>query len=246
VAPFAAAGERQNVVVIAKDHPVSESARNLARALYREAALRPAVDEATVRAVLGEPVGETPTPATAELARVVRAAVAADDPAVAARLFRSLGEDVGVLALVLVEGAEGASVARVFLVSEGRFMPMTLAPRAPAPAGTPVGRTADPEWAFAVPLVRALVAPPASPEASAPARTPSPRSAAVRPPSEGALPPAPLRGEQPGKPSRPLLASPWFWGGLAAVVSVGVTVLVLSQTALKTPDTLLLDGRIAP
>jgi hypothetical protein len=33
---------------------------------------------------------------------------------------------------------------------------------------------------------------------------------------------------------------------LAAVVTAGVTVLVLSQTALKSPDTLVLEGRVAP
>jgi hypothetical protein len=57
---------------------------------------------------------------------------------------------------------------------------------------------------------------------------------------------APTPRREPSKPAPHLLSSAWFWGSLAAVVSVGVTVLVLSQTTSDAPTTLRLDGRIAP
>ena len=43
-----------------------------------------------------------------------------------------------------------------------------------------------------------------------------------------------------------LLTSPWFWGGLGAVVAVGVTVFALSQTSLNEPDVIRLEGRVSP
>ncbi|MEM1035010.1 MAG: hypothetical protein AAGN82_32015, partial [Myxococcota bacterium] len=43
-----------------------------------------------------------------------------------------------------------------------------------------------------------------------------------------------------------LFSSPWFWGGLGVVVATGVTVFILSRTALNEPDEVMIQGRIAP
>ncbi|MSP23702.1 MAG: hypothetical protein EXR75_00765 [Myxococcales bacterium] len=89
--------------------------------------------------------------------------------------------------------------------------------------------------------------PPSRDTASPPSRdtaSPPSRIEAASPPSriEAASPPS--RNEDAAT-SR-LLRSPWFWGGIAAVLAVGVTVLVLSQTADGSPDRVTLQGRIAP
>jgi hypothetical protein len=51
---------------------------------------------------------------------------------------------------------------------------------------------------------------------------------------------------QDGEEDGDLLTSPWFWSGLGIVVTVGVTVLVLSQTAFKNSDVVNLQGRVNP
>ena len=53
---------------------------------------------------------------------------------------------------------------------------------------------------------------------------------------------APKKAAEEGEDDGNLLTSPWFWGGLGLVVTVGVTVLILSQTALNEPDVVTIDG----
>jgi hypothetical protein len=84
------------------------------------------------------------------------------------------------------------------------------------------------DWSDAVGILRGLVSSPPPGPRSKPAGT----SAAAVPEDD--------------EDDWDLLTSPWFWGGLGVVLTVGVTVLVLSQTALNEPDVVMLDGRISP
>jgi len=222
----AAHADGQGAVVLAKVAAAERAAEGLARAAYQEPLLRPSLDESTVRAVLGGPLPADAPPRAAELRRVARAAMDATDPAIGARLMRGLGAELGVALVLVVDGEDVAPVARAFVVAEGRYSPVTFSPtqRSDAPqAGLP-----GHDWTDAVALLRGLVRPRVVP---VPATAPAPTE-----------PLRPLRrsfGEH-------LLQSPWFWGGLAAVATVGVTVIILSQTTLNEPDTVVLGGRIAP
>jgi hypothetical protein len=245
----AGADARAGALVLAKTAAVLAPAKSLARATYREPALRPKVDEATARVILGDPLPENPPEKLAELARVRAAALEATDAAVSTRLLASLGRDLGIELMVVVEPAvEGQPpTARVLTVSEGRYLPMLLSPKiVPPPAGhphpgspadAPKPATAELDWAEVVPVLRGLAQPAPPATTPAPAKTP------------GVLgkpgPKAPPTGDK-GKKKNNVLTSPWFWGGLGAVVAVGVTVLVLSQTALNEPNKIILDGRISP
>jgi hypothetical protein len=232
---FARAEERQGAVVLAKVATAERAAEGLARAAYQETLLRPALDESTVRAVLGGPLPADAPPRAAELRRVARAAMDASDPAIGARLMRGLGAELGVALVLVVEGEDAAPVARAFVVSEGRYSPVTFSPTLRSDASLPARAGAPPppstyDWTDAVALLRGLTRPRAS-LAAPPAAVPAPTE-----------PPRPLRrsfGEH-------LVQSSWFWGGLAAVAAVGVTVIILSQTTLNESDTVVLGGRIAP
>ena len=122
---------RRGAVVVAATTSAVVDAKVLARAIYREPQLRPALDEATARAVLGDEPASVGSAKNLELARVARAAVEGRDPAVSVRLLRSLGDELGAAALVIVAAPQplseqpvGAAApspsARVFLVGDGR------------------------------------------------------------------------------------------------------------------------------
>src|SRR5205085_4233700 len=126
--------------------------------------------------------------------------------------------------------------ARVLDVEDGHYLPMVLSPKlhGAAPDGS-----SQPEldWSESVPILKGLagehehehehVPPPVARPHAAPAPTSPP------PKDKGTL-------------GANLLKSPWCWGGLGAVVAVGITVLVLSQTVLNQPEKVTLDGHIAP
>lgn len=236
----ARADERQGAVVIARTVAVERAAEELARAAYQEPLLRPLLDELTVRAVLGGPLAAESPPRALELRRVARAAAEEADPAIAARLLRGLGGELGVALVLVVAGDEAAPSARAFVVAEGRFSPATFAPAPLAPTpplhdGAAAPPTLPPrDWSDAVSLLRGLVRPAAPPAVPV---------APLAPVSKAPTAPPPARR---GFVAEHLLRSPWFWGGLAAVAAVGATVIILSQTTLNEPDTVVLGGRIAP
>ncbi|MBM4359532.1 MAG: hypothetical protein FJ096_15620 [Deltaproteobacteria bacterium] len=228
----ATAAGRQGIVVVARGAAVVEAAASLARAAYQDRRLRPELDESTVAAVLGLPAPDA-SARVLELGRVARAAVDAADPAIGARLLRGLGSELGTSHVVVVDGTEASPTARVFVVEDGRFLPLLLAPRA-APASPTVAPAParDADWSDAVLLLGAAARPSLPAKATvAPAPLPAPR-------------PLPGPSREPGKPSHPLLSSGWFWGSLAAVVSVGLTVLIVSHTTGDSPGTVRLDGRL--
>jgi hypothetical protein len=237
----ARADERQGAVILARNAEALPAAKALARTAYRDRQVRPAIDESTARILIGEPQGEGASAKAVELAEVARTALAQSDGTIATRLLSSLGRDLEVELVVVVELWDTGPQARVLAVSEGRFLPLVLSPKVslpPPPPEAPPGPPAAPlfDWSGATRVLRGLAHPPA-PSHLGPSVAPA--EAHARP-----APPAPSPPDDKGKFGRNLLTSPWFWGGLAAVVTVGVTVLVLSQTALNEPDTVILDGRI--
>jgi hypothetical protein len=225
---------RRGAVVMAKNADVLPAAKALARAAYRDATLRPQLDEKTARIAAGEApaavYGEALVPdKQAELARVRQAALEAADPAIAARLLASLGRDLAVELVVVVEPGEHGPTARALSANEERFLPMLLSPKEGV------------DWSDAVVVLRGLATPAVEPPAPAP---PTPAVKRRRPPAP-TTPPA-KDAKEKGKGGSAVLTSPWFWGGLGVVVAAGVTVLVLSQTALNKPQTVELNGHIAP
>lgn len=226
----ASGASARGVAVIARNADVREGARELARAAYADSSLRPAFDDATARVVLGEPAAAGGRGRDEEFARVARAAVDASDAVVGERLLGALCSELEVVAVVLVEGSTATPSARVFVAEERRFVSGVLVPRL-APEASAAGR----DWGDAVTLLRGILQPRVDPvHAGAP--------------SSGATAPRPIAplGSGAGARPRPLLTSPWFWGGLAAVAAVGVTVLVLSQTIFESPDAVRVSGRIVP
>lgn len=199
------------------------AARALARRAYQDRQLRPAIDEVTASVLTGgvPPEGD---PRLSDLAATV--ATLADVPADARRrLAASLAGDLGVERVVLVDVTAEGPRARV--VEGGRYLSVVL--------------TADgDDWSDAVALLRGLSTP-----APAPGGRAKPRPAPVPTPAPlPSIPEAPPPDDAGG--DFDFLTSPWFWSGLGVVVSVGVTVLVLSQTALNEPDSVRLEGRIGP
>ena len=229
------ADERRGAAVIAKAGEALAAAKALARAAYREPALRPELNEKTVRIAAGETpsavYGEEPVPEQqAALARVRQAALDATDPAIGTHLLSAVGRDLGVALVVVVETGESGPAARVLEVEDGHYLPMVLSPKVREPAAE--GALPELDWSDAVAVLKGLA--PAHQHTHAAPKKPQPAAAPTQPPSK-----------EKGKSEINLLKSPWFWGGLAAVVAVGVTVLVLSQTVLNQPDKVTLDGHIA-
>ncbi len=202
--------------------------RALARAVYRDAALRPDIDEGTAQVLSGAepPEGRDEL---AQHASVVKALMAATDEEVQRRLAGSLARDLNVRLVVLVSKRGEEPTARVVRMPDEQLLAVKLT----ATKKKPVTEPPTWDWTDATAMLRELAigAPP-----------PGPR----KPQKDGggtALPsPKPDEGEE----ETSLLTSPWFWGGLGLVVTVGATVLILSQTALNEPDMVSIGGRVAP
>jgi len=247
-------------IVVATSEACRAPAKALARSAYADEALRPSIDEPTARALVGElpsasaTADPTTDPKLEEIREVVQGIGAAcspscDDSGVGRRLAASLGQELGVALVVVVscptrEAAIAAPAsARVLRVEDGRFAQVVLSPRA---------REGQPgDWSEASAVLRALlVALPATPP---PRRTTPARPAAARPPAKPAASPAATTRPGPVAADADeeddgfdFISSPWFWGGLGAVVAVGVTVIALSQTSLNDPGVVQLQGRVSP
>ncbi|WP_437951606.1 hypothetical protein WME98_12845 [Sorangium sp. So ce296] len=249
----------RGAVVVAVDDASAEAARALARAIYRDPALRPPIDEAAAQVLTGDPPRPDAPAAVKELAEVRRSAGRAESEPVARSLLASLGAGAGAALVVAVTTAHGHPVARVLRVAGASYAPLELGAtvqRAAGGAGATAGGAAAPadatfDWPGAGAAVRALLAgderaadraaaPPASAHA-APQRGPvGPRAGVDLTASK-----APAGGQ--GAPAqRSMWSSPWFWGPLAGVVATGIVVLVLAQTGDGDGETVHLRGRIAP
>lgn len=214
----------QGALVVARQPASRGPARALARAVYGDERLRPAMSEKTAQVLVGG-APASGNAMQAQIAAVMKALDTVEDDDVRRRLLVSLADDLS--AQLVVEVAvdpSGEPRARVLRLPDETFLGVTLTPK----------RTGDPPawtWDDAVGILRGLlVGPPPGPR-TAPAPAPSPQ---------------PADTSTDGDSDWDLLKSPWFWGGLGVVVTVGVTVLILSQTALNEPDVVMLEGRVAP
>lgn len=232
----------KGAIVVALNEAARPAAKALARLVYQDKDLRPSMDEAMAHVLTG---GEPQREELNEAALAVKALSEADD-SVRRRLLTSLGRDLRVDLVVLVSADErtpeptpSTPSARALRVSTGRFASVTLAAEA---APTRGDGAAHWEWGDAVSVLRGIARrPPAQRAASGKAK----RTKKTPAPAPRASPVSNGHGAD-GTDDANLLTSPWFWGGLGAVVTVGVTVLVLSQTVFKDSDSVSLQGRVSP
>ncbi|WP_437722569.1 hypothetical protein [Sorangium sp. So ce861] len=155
-APSAAAPRSalRGAVVVAVDDASAEAARALARAIYRDPALRPPIDEAAAQVLTGDAPRPDAPAAVKELAEVRRSAGRAESEPVARSLLASLGAGAGAALVVAVTTAHGHPVARVLRVAGASYAPIELgatvqraAGGAAAPAGATGGGAAAPAGA---------------------------------------------------------------------------------------------------
>jgi len=213
--------------VIAISDDAIPAARALARDLYSNEALRPRIDDATARVLVGEASLATGTPKLTEIAEVRKAAQASNNDAVTRRLFASLGADLGALLVIPVVIRDGKPTARVLSVVKAAYEPVELSATIEAqPDGT-----SRVKWAGIAPILAAFV-----PKPPAPTTTPS---ADATDAPKGPL--APKKEE----PSRSFWTSPWTWAGIGVVVTAGVVVFAVSQSQGDAAG-LRLQGRVSP
>ncbi|WP_437875648.1 hypothetical protein [Sorangium sp. So ce513] len=239
----------RGAVVVAVDDASAEAARSLARAIYRDPALRPPIDEAAAQALVGEPPRPDAPAAVKELAEVRRSAGRAESEPVARGLLASLGAGAGAALVVAVTTAQGHPVARVLRVAGATYAPIELGAtvqRAAEGATAPAAATID--WPGAAAAVRALL--PGGDEGAADRAAttrPAPRNGPLRDDARAGvdLTAKGAEGDEGASGRRSVWSSPWFWGPLAGVAVTGIAVLVLAQTG-GDGDTIHLRGRIAP
>lgn len=220
----------RGVVVVALGEGASEAARPLAHEVYRDAALRPAIDDATARVLCGEPAAVTASAALRELGELRRSIPPAGPDAATRRLLGALGDDLHARLVVSVVSVDGKPVARVLRVAGASFEPVTLSAATQPSVGGGEGAIV---WPGAVASLRLLLALPA-PAPFAPAAEPTP----VAPPPAAVAPAA------SGKAA--FWKSPWFWAPIGVLLTAGVTVLVVSQTTDTASGSVHLQGRVAP
>lgn len=237
------------------------AAKELARRVYADPTLRPGIDEPTARAL----VSEEPTAASTdtspkddplgeirEVVESIGSACPSDcrDSSVGRRLVTSLGRELRAELVVLVRcpasGADSPQArldAQVLRTSDGSFAPVTIAPRSRPDQPT--------DWGEAIQVLRALLRdgpaePLGQPSRAEPAPARTARHSASSAPATRAVSPELAVAPEEEDDGIDFISSPWFWGGLGAVVAVGVTVIALSQTSLNDPGVVQLQGRVSP
>ena len=195
-----------------------DAAWPLARAIYADASLRPAMlDEAHARVLVGEPPGDTGTAELRDLSDT-RAAIHGDDAA-SRRLLSSIALALRVKGILVVEApgtTNGHATARVFVTAPGAYDAVTYDSDPPAPVTWGSGKSAV-TWNGAVQAIRRGFAdtpppPPAPVVVAAPALATHAIDAKVNV--------APRAGETTDQPktSRAFYQSPWFWAAAGAAL----------------------------
>ncbi len=216
----AAPSPARGAAVVALSREAAPAARSLARLVYGDAALRPAIDDSTAQVLVGEPLPEGAPPALVQLAEVWAALPTAGSPTAERRLLAGLGSDVGAVLVVAVGvAADGSPAARVVRVAGAYDEPTVLQAAAPDPQNSASG----PTWPGATKALRGLMPAPLAPK-------PEP------------APKAPKPAEEPSF----LPTSPWFWGPIAVVAAAGITVLAVSQASSSDRPTAHVSGRVDP
>lgn len=245
--PVAAAARAQRAVargavVVAVGEGATPAARVLARSVYRDPALRPTLDDASARVLVGEaPTADAPA-SVRELVEVRASVERAGSDVIARRLLASLGAQAEAELVVAVRLDGGRPVARVLRVATATYAPIELgatilgstqpaAAPAPAPAPAPA-ETRTFEWPGAADALRAQLRP----------RTPA--SQPVGPLAPQSVPAKAASGAPPA--GGEVWRSPWFWGAIGVVAAAGATVFAFAKAGEGETDTVHLAGRIAP
>jgi hypothetical protein len=245
--------QQAGAVVVATSDAASPAAHALAAEVYREADLRPAIDDATARVLAGERVPDGAAPRLKDLGEL-RASIATSVPAappaagaaapppsdlVLRRLLASLGADVGAALVVTVAMDGSRPVARVLRTSTATFERVELGPTVDLAAdGTRTFR-----WPGVTTTLRGFVMPPAP---AAPPPPVAPGAPAAPPPNPPLAPlaatsQAPVVPEEP----RPFYKSPWFWGSVAGAAAVGLGVYLITRATSST-DNVHLTAKVVP
>lgn len=208
------------------------AAKALAREVYGDAALRPRIDDATARVLVGEAAPANGGAKLTEIADVRKAAQGANNDAVTRRLFASLGADLGAALVIPVSMRDGKPTARVLSVAKGTFEPVELsATIEPQPDGS-----SRVKWTGVAPILGAL-----APRASA---VPAASTSAAAPGEGSGAPVGPIAPKKEEAP-RSFWSSPWTWAGIGVVVTAGVVVFAVSQSQGDAAG-LHLQGRVSP
>ncbi len=239
------------MVVVATADAASPAAHALALDVYREADLRPSIDDATARVLAGERLPDGASARLKELAELrssiavgvpgppppAAAAAAPPSDLVARRLLAALGNDAGAALVVTVAMDGTRPVARVLRTSTATFERVELGPT--VEIGADGARTF--RWPGVASTLRGFVLPPAAlPAPIVPGAPPtSPPGAPLAPLADTSQPPV-----VPAEP-RPFYKSPWFWGSVAGAAAVGLGVYLISR-ATSTTDNVHLTAKVVP
>ena len=214
-------------IVVAVGPSASEPARALAHDVYRDGVLRPGIDDRTARVLAGEAPPPDAPAALRELAELVASVAAAGSEVVSRRLLSSLGSEHRAALVVTVAMQGDRPVAKVLRVSSSSFERLELGGSIET---SPEGSRRF-LWPGATESLRGFLAPKPAPAKPAPIKPVPARTPAPAPPDTAA---------------RPFWQSPWFWGPLAGVTAVGLSVLIAVKASESDPEMVHLKGRVAP
>lgn len=196
-------------------------AKALAREIYRESGLKPAIDERMARILAGDaPSGDLSS--RERDVRDVRASLekqlAPESEALLRRGLASLGGDVGAELVVATFGSGKDARARVLRVATARWDGVEL---------VPIEEEGVVGWPRAGRTVSALLTP----------EPPKPQPFAKKEPD-------PPKKDDKKRPE--FWQSPWFWVGTGVLLAAGVGVLVGSQVAGSESSKIHVVGNVTP
>jgi hypothetical protein len=230
----AAAPEPHGAIVVAVGPGAEAGAEALARAAYREPTLRPNVDEATARVLIG---AAPPTGASAKLTELatlrasLHAPSSATSDAVQRRLLASIGAELRAVLVIAVEAGDAAPRAKILRAEDASLLGTELVSTRRTSPDSPDSIA----WPGSPAVLRALL----------PTSVTLTPLAPKAPPAKAATPAA--ASKEVRTTSRTSWSSPWLWGGLGVLAAAGVTVFVLSQVeADSDPAQMRVQGRVAP
>lgn len=234
----------------ASDEALGADCKSFAREVYKTAALRPTIDEASARTLCG---GDPGTEAGPKRLAELRQSLALNAGTATGKLVaQALADELGVRALVLVgrdASGLGVRVVRASIVAEkvAVFVEGTridLAPRGDPPA-VPWG-----ESARAVEVLIDDEGEAASDGALAPLPALPDLALLIAPlvgPRRDALLGARTLNKGPEAPKEtPFYESPWFWVAVGSVAAAGLTVLIVSQATDVDEGTVNVTGTVLP
>lgn len=221
-----AQGSAHGAVVVAGSDDATAAAKALAHDVYRDEALRPAIDEATARVLAGEaaaPDANASVKAEADL----RASIAkAPSDAEKTKLLAKVAGDVHAEIAAVVVIVDGKPTAKVFRAATSAFEGQPLLGASTPVEGGPPAIT----WPYATQALRSLLPPPPPP--------PPP------PPLAPEAAPKKTKSSVPIKGPDFAWTSPWFWGTLGVLSAAGVTVFVFAESSASSSPKVHVTGTV--